>query len=68
MTRLRDMMPIIGHIQFASVPDRGAPDHGEIDYRTIFNEIEDLGWRTPLGAEYKPLGETEETLNWMAIY
>ena len=68
MTRLRVMLPIIGHIQFASVPDRGAPDHGEIDYRTVFAEIEALGWSKPLGAEYKPLGETGETLNWMSSY
>lgn len=68
ITRLRDMLPIIGHIQFASVPDRGTPDHGEIDYRAIFAETEALGWKAPLGAEYKPFGETDDTLNWMSSY
>lgn len=64
--RLRTMEPIIGHIQFASVPDRGAPDHGEVDYKTVFAEIERLGWRRPLGAEYRPTGATENSLAWMA--
>ena len=64
-TRLRDLLPVIGHIQFAAVPDRGAPDHGELDYRTIFAAIDGTGWERPLGAEYKPVGATEDTLAWM---
>ena len=68
ISRLKDMLPIIGHIQFASVPDRGAPDHGEIDYRAIFAEIEAVGWAQPLGAEYKPPGNTNDTLDWMSSY
>ncbi|SFJ82270.1 hydroxypyruvate isomerase family protein [Jannaschia pohangensis] len=64
--RLADLLPIIGHIQFASVPDRGAPDHGEIDFAHVFGVIADLGYNAPLGAEYKPGRPTEETLAWMA--
>ncbi len=63
-TRLADLLEIIGHIQFASVPDRGAPDHGEIDYSFVFKATRDLGWQTPLGAEYKVLGSTDATLGW----
>jgi hydroxypyruvate isomerase len=66
ITRLRDVLPIVGHIQFASVPDRGTPDHGEIDYRSVFSEVETLGWSAPLGAEYKPQGETDASLAWMS--
>jgi hydroxypyruvate isomerase len=62
---LNDMFPIIGHIQFASVPDRGAPDHGEVNYSLVFAEIARLGWTKPLGAEYKPAGPTQDTLGWM---
>ncbi|MBT8411896.1 MAG: TIM barrel protein, partial [Octadecabacter sp.] len=51
--RLADLQDHIGHIQFASVPDRGAPDHGEVDYRHVFGVIQSLGYTTPLGAEYK---------------
>jgi hydroxypyruvate isomerase len=64
--RLRALLPIIGHIQFAAVPDRGAPDHGEVDYASVFAEIAALGWTEPLGAEYKPGGDTDATLGWMS--
>lgn len=64
--RLRDLAPIIGHIQFASVPDRGAPDHGELNYDHIFAALAD--WTLPLGAEYKPDTDTDATLGWLARY
>lgn len=66
IARLRALYPLIGHIQFAAVPDRGAPDHGEVDFRPIFAEMRALGWTAPLGAEYRPGGPTEPTLDWMA--
>lgn len=66
--RLTDLLPIIGHIQFASVPDRGAPIGGEINYPYIFEVISGLGYNAPLGAEYKPKGPTERTLDWMTVF
>ncbi|MEO0380997.1 MAG: TIM barrel protein [Pseudomonadota bacterium] len=65
-TRLADLRDVIGHIQFASVPDRGAPDHGELDYAHIFGALAD--WPMPLGAEYKPGGDTDATLGWLAQF
>lgn len=67
LTRLKSLGNLVGHIQFASVPDRGAPDHGEINYPWLFKQIEDLGWSQPLGAEYKPQGRTEESLDWLTL-
>lgn len=64
MTRLSDLLPLIGHIQFASVPDRGAPDQGELNYQAIFAHIAALGWETPLGAEYKT-DRPDEAGAWM---
>lgn len=64
---LQDMLPITGHIQFASVPDRGTPDHGELDYAHVFGVIRELGYEAPLGAEYKPDGPTEDSLGWMSM-
>ena len=64
-TRLLALKPLIGHIQFASVPDRGTPDHGELNYAHIFKEITAIGYTAPLGAEYKPNGPTDDTLGWM---
>ncbi|WP_299554100.1 TIM barrel protein [uncultured Tateyamaria sp.] len=66
LTRITDLGDLIGHIQFASVPDRGAPDHGELDYTTIFAALKD--WPHPLGAEYKPVDDTDTTLGWMQAY
>lgn len=66
--KLEDLKPYIGHIQFASVPDRGPPDAGELNYDHIFAAIRTLGYDMPLGAEYRPIGSTEETLSWLATY
>lgn len=63
--RLADLMPIIGHIQFASVPDRGEPDHGELNYQHVFTVLRELAYEKPLGAEYKPASTTEAGLHWM---
>jgi hydroxypyruvate isomerase len=63
--RLADLLPLIGHIQIASVPDRGTPDHGELDYGHILSQIEALGWTSAIGAEYKPTGPTDDTLDWL---
>ncbi|WP_299959729.1 TIM barrel protein [uncultured Roseobacter sp.] len=63
--RLEKLMPLIGHIQFASVPDRGPPDSGEINYAHIFDVVARLGFDAPLGAEYKSTQKTDETLGWM---
>ncbi len=63
--RLRTLLPVIGHIQIASVPDRGTPDHGELNYPYIYDLLEELGWQTPLGAEYKVATPTDDTLDWL---
>ena len=62
---LQQVLPIVGHVQFAAVPDRGPPDHGEVDYRTIFSALAELGYKEPLGAEYRCTAPTEATLGWM---
>lgn len=64
--RLADLLPLIGHVQFAGVPARGRPDLGEVAYAHVFAQLAALGWTAPLGAEYKPGGPTGPTLGWMA--
>ncbi len=64
--RLADLQPLIAHIQFAGVPARGRPDEGEVNFAHIFRTIDGLGWTAPLGAEYKPGGDTAATLGWMS--
>ncbi len=63
--KLQQLLPLIGHIQFASAPDRGEPDCGEINYRHVFKRIKELGYTAPLGAEYRPKGDTDASLGWM---
>ena len=66
--RIKTLLPKIGHIQFAGVPARGRPDEGEIAYGHVFQTIADLGYTGPLGAEYKPGGDTNATLGWMNAF
>ncbi len=65
---LDEYSDLIGHIQFASVPDRAAPNLGTLNYSDVFAKISAMGWTAPLGAEYKPNGPTEATLEWMKEY
>lgn len=62
---LPEVLPILGHVQFASVPDRAEPDHGDLDYQAVFARLDELGWTQPLGAEYRPRGDVEAGLGWM---
>lgn len=64
--RLTHHRDIIGHIQFASVPERAEPDLGEVNYAHIFAYLAELGYDAPLGAEYRPLsGQADSGLSWM---
>jgi len=58
-------LDIIGHVQFASVPDRGPPSSGEVNFAYLFEYMCKLGYVAPLGAEYKPSGNTDDSLNWI---
>ena len=64
--RLTALLPIMGHVQIAAVPDRGPPDHGELDYGYVLAHLDDLGWDAPIGAEYRPGEDTDATLDWLA--
>ena len=52
--RAKQLLPYIGHVQFASVPDRSEPDTGELNYNYILSEFKNMGYTEPFGAEYKP--------------
>ena len=63
--RGRAFADMIGHIQFAGVPDRGEPDKSEVDYAFVLPQLCEDGYNSFLGAEYRPRSTTDEGLGWM---
>ena len=67
--RFKKHQRIIGHIQCSQVPIRHEPDEdGEINYPFVFAELDRLGYKGWIGAEYRPRGRTEEGLGWGRAY
>ncbi len=66
--RLREMMPLIGHIQIASVPSRNEPAGEELNYPFLFAELDRLGYDNYVGCEYRPAGDTVAGLGWFKPY
>jgi len=62
------LLPRIGHIQVADVPDRNEPGTGEINFNWLLPHIDRLGYKGWIGAEYIPKGDTVEGLKWAAPY
>lgn len=65
---LARLMPLIGHIQIASVPSRNEPDGEELNYPFLFGELDRLGYAGFVGCEYRPRTTTLEGLRWFAPY
>jgi 2-dehydrotetronate isomerase len=66
--RLREAMPMIGHIQIASIPSRNEPDGEELNYPFLFAELDRLGYAGFVGCEYNPRGKTTDGLAWFRPY
>jgi len=62
--RLRRLMPIVGHVQIASVPSRNEPDGEELNYPYLFRELDLLDYQGFVGCEYRPRGRTVDGLDW----
>ena len=65
---LRRALPIIGHVQVASVPSRHEPTHEEVHDAFVFAELDRLGYAGFIGCEYRPRAGTVEGLGWFAPY
>ncbi|MBO9170625.1 2-oxo-tetronate isomerase [Rhizobium sp. L245/93] len=68
LSGLRTMIPIIGHVQIASVPLRHEPGTGELDDFTVLRELDRLGYDGFVGCEYRPARGTIEGLGWLATF
>ncbi len=66
--RLRRMMPLVGHVQVASVPSRNEPDGEELASPFLYAELDRLGYDGFIGCEYRPRAGTVEGLGWFALY
>ena len=64
MMGLEKLMPIIGHVQIASVPKRHEPLTGELDDARIFQHLDALGYQGFVGCEYRPANGTVAGLGW----
>jgi hydroxypyruvate isomerase len=65
---LESMRPLIGHVQFADVPDRHEPGTGEINFEFLFAWLDRIGYTGWVGAEYVPSKPTTETFTWARRY
>jgi hydroxypyruvate isomerase len=62
---LQRLMPITGHIQISSAPERNEPTTGELDDVRILEIIDALNYPGFVGCEYRPRASTLEGLGWM---
>ncbi|MBB2197607.1 MAG: 2-oxo-tetronate isomerase [Gluconacetobacter sp.] len=65
-TRLRSLLPVVGHVQVAGVPMRHEPDEGELNCGYVFDELDAAGYAGWVGCEYWPRTSTRKGLHWIA--
>lgn len=61
-------LPLIKHIQIASVPGRHEPGTGELNETWLFNYINQTDYQGWIGCEYTPSTPGPGTLHWMIPY
>jgi hydroxypyruvate isomerase len=66
--RFEKHLPVVGHVQIASVPARAEPDEGEINYPAVLAAVDGLGYEHYVACEYRPRGRTEDGLGWARAY
>jgi hydroxypyruvate isomerase len=52
------VIDLVGHVQYADSPGRGAPGTGEVDLWRLVDLLELLGYEGHVGLEYLPVGAT----------
>ncbi len=62
------LLPRIGHVQIADVPDRHEPGSGEINFDFLLRHLDAVGYSGWVGCEYNPRGGTVEGLKWAQPY
>ncbi len=62
---LERYLPIVEHVQIADVPGRHQPGTGGQPIAEFLADLDRLGYAGSVGLEYRPLGSTEESLQWL---
>jgi hydroxypyruvate isomerase len=62
------LLPRIGHIQLADVPDRHEPGTGEINFDFLLPHLDRIGYAGYVGCEYNPKADTVAGLEWAKPY
>jgi hydroxypyruvate isomerase len=65
---LRRYFSRISHVQIADVPGRHQPGTGKAPIPELLAELDSKGYEGFVGLEYRPLGSTDESLNWITPY
>jgi hydroxypyruvate isomerase len=55
----------IGHVQFADTPGRGEPGTGTIDFPSVLEALQTVGYAKSVACEYIPSTATVATLSWI---
>lgn len=62
---LRKYAPLVEHVQIADVPGRHEPGTGQQPITEFLRDLDAVGYRGVVGLEYRPLGSTEDALEWL---
>jgi hydroxypyruvate isomerase len=64
MNTIKANQALIRHVQLADNPGRNEPGTGEINYRFLLRQLDELGYDGWIGCEYKPKTTTAAGLGW----
>lgn len=64
LTGMKELFPLIGHVQIAAVPARHEPGSGELDDFRLLHELDGMGYAGFVGCEYRPAAGTLAGLGW----
>jgi hydroxypyruvate isomerase len=65
--RIRQLAPLIRHVQVAGVPARNEPDRGEVALTHVLRTLADVGYDGWISGEYRPTTRTLDSLEWLRI-
>jgi hydroxypyruvate isomerase len=61
-------LPLVAHVQIADVPGRHEPGTGTQPIEEFLDDLDRVGYEGFVGLEYRPLTDTETSLQWLKSY